>query len=229
MAPSLTVKFEQKEYNKLEVTILSCEDVKDLDGWESVSDAYVTVKVGSKKHRTKPVGSALDLKFEKEKSTFLFDNGPDVPKQSWIRFQVMDWDSMSSDDLIGKASIKLSEATERAGEGEPTMLMLVAPSDAETHLSFAQTSAIYKLFAVLDPDNTGTIPEGTQNLVVDSATKEAVLLNELKAFIDDKNDINGDGKVSFGEFLEAFCVHEDPGSAEDINKLTEEFMLIKGA
>ena len=73
MAPSLTVKFEQKEYNKLEVTILSCEDVKDLDGWESVSDAYVTVKVGSKKHRTKPVGSALDLKFEKEKSTFLFD------------------------------------------------------------------------------------------------------------------------------------------------------------
>ena len=172
-------------------------------------------------------------------------NGPDVPKQSWIRFQVMDWDSMSSDDLIGKvashvvlfflsksspqASIKLSEATERAGEGEPTQLMLVAPSDAETHLSFAQTSAIYKLFAVLDPDNTGTIPEGTQNLVVDSATKEAVLLNELKAFIDDKNDINGDGKVSFGEFLEAFCVHEDPGNAEDINKLTEEFMLIKGA
>ena len=145
-------------------------------------------------------------------------NGPDVPKQSWIRFQVMDWDSMSSDDLIGKvashvvlfflsksspqASIKLSEATERAGEGEPTMLMLVAPSDAETHLSFAQTSAIYKLFAVLDPDNTGTIPEGTQNLVVDSATKEAVLLNELKAFMDEKQDINGDGEVSFGEFLE---------------------------
>ena len=46
------------------------------------------------------------------------------------------------------------------------------------------------------------IPEGTQNLVVDSATKEAVLLNELKAFMDEKQDINGDGEVSFGEFLE---------------------------
>ena len=170
-------------------------------------------------------------------------NGPDVPKQSWIRFQVMDWDSMSSDDLIGKvashvvlfflsksspqASLKLSEATELSGQS--TKLMLVTPSGAETHLSFSQTSAIYNLFAVLDPENTGMIPEATQNLVVDSATKEAVLLNELKAFIDEKKDINGDGELNFGEFLEAFCVHEDPGDAEDINKLTEEFKLLKGA
>ena len=72
----------------------------------------------------------------------------------------------------------------------------------ETHLSLSQTTAIYALFAVLDPENTGMIPEGTQNLVVDSATKEAVLLNELKAFMDEKQDINGDGEVSFGEFLE---------------------------
>ena len=41
---------------------------------------------------------------------------------------------------------------------------------------------------MLDPENTGMIPEGTQNLVVDSATKEAVLLNELKAFMDEKKD-----------------------------------------
>ena len=150
---------------------------------------------------------------------------------------------MSSDDLIGKvashvvlfflsksspqASLKLSEATELSGQS--TKLMLVTPSGAETHLSFSQTSAIYNLFAVLDPENTGMIPEATQNLVVDSATKEAVLLNELKAFIDEKKDINGDGELNFGEFLEAFCVHEDPGDAEDINKLTEEFKLLKGA
>ena len=80
--------------------------------------------------------------------------------------------------------------------------MLVGPSEGETHLSFSQTTAIYALFAVLDPENTGMIPEGTQNLVVDSATKEAVLLNELKTFMDEKQDINGDGEVSFGEFLE---------------------------
>ena len=35
---------------------------------------------------------------------------------------------------------------------------------------------------------------------IDSATKEAVLLNELKAFMDEKQDIIGDGEVSFGEF-----------------------------
>ena len=126
-----------------------------------------------------------------------------------------------------QASLKLSKAKELSGQSKK--LMLVGPSEGETHLSLSQTTAIHALFAVLDPENTGIIPEGTQNLVVDSATKEAVLLNELKAFIDDKNDINGDGKVSFGEFLEAFCVHEDPGSAEDINKLTEEFKLLKAA
>ena len=73
MAPSLTVSFEQKDDNKLEVTILSCEDLSDLDGWQNVTDAYVTVKIGSKKKRTKPVGGSLDPKFNKETSTFLFD------------------------------------------------------------------------------------------------------------------------------------------------------------
>ena len=70
---------------------------------------------------------------------------------------------------------------------------------------------------------TGLIPPETSALMAKNHTKEAVLLTELKASID------CDGKVSFGEFLEGFRVHEDPGNAEDINKLTEEFMLIKGA
>ena len=109
------------------------------------------------------------------------------------------------------------------------MVGLGFPGDRERVLTFSQTTAIYNLFAVLDPDNTGYIPPETQNLVVDTATKEAVLLTELKAFIDEKKDINGDGELNFGEFLEAFCVHEDPGDAEDINKLTEEFKLLKGA
>ena len=55
-------------------------------------------------------------------------------------------------------------------------------------------------------------------------------MNQLKTFMDEKKDINnGDGKVRFGEFLEAFCVHTDRGNTEDINKLTEEFNLIKAA
>ena len=109
------------------------------------------------------------------------------------------------------------------------MVGLGFPGDRERVLTFSQTTAIYNLFAVLDPDNTGYIPPETQNLVVDTATKEAVLLTELKAFIDEKKDIDGNGEVSFGEFLEAFRVHEDPGTTEHINELAEEFKLLKAA
>ena len=104
---------------------------------------------------------------------------------------------------------------------------MVRPSDGETHLSSSQTTAIYNLFAVLDPKNTGKIPPATKDLVVKSASREAVLLTELIAFIDEGKD--GDGEVSFGEFLEAFRNHEDPGNTEDINKLTEEFKLISSS
>ena len=37
--------------------------------------------------------------------------------------------------------------------------MLVGPSEGGTHLSLSQTTAIYALFAVLDPENTGMIPK----------------------------------------------------------------------
>ena len=125
-----------------------------------------------------------------------------------------------------KASIKLSTVDKT---GQPYMVGLGFPGDRERVLTFSQTTAIYNLFAVLDPDNTGYIPPETQNLVVDTATKEAVLLTELKAFIDEKKDTNGDGEVSFGEFLEAFRNQEDPGNTEDINKLTAEFNLISSS
>ena len=71
--------------------------------------------------------------------------------------------------------------------GQSKKLMLVGPSEGETHLSFSQTTAIYALFTVLDPENTGMIPEGTQNLVVDSATKE------LKTF-----------RCKFGQYMAQF-------------------------
>merc|ERR1712179_414280 len=55
MAPSLTVKFAQKD-DKLEVTIVRCKDLPDLDGAFNLTDAYVVVKVGEKKERTKLLG-----------------------------------------------------------------------------------------------------------------------------------------------------------------------------
>ena len=159
----------------------------------------------------------------------------------------MDQDTFSPDDFIGKvgslvvvplfylsisfpqASIKLSKVDKKGGE---TSLDLVSPSDGETHLSDAQTTAIYNLFSAFDPGNFGRIDPEYKKLVDDyfipdkKGGNAAVLLNELKTYVDDKQDLDGNGEVSFGEFLEQFRVHEDPGDAEDINMLAEDLKII---
>jgi len=213
---TLTFKCKPKD-DKLEVTIVSCEGLPDLDGALNLTDPYVVVRVGKEKQKTKAVGGALNPEFNQETSTFLFENGPEVALQSRIRFHVMDKDTFTPDDLIGKASIKLSEVDQT---GEPITLELVSLSDGETYLSDGQTTAIYRLFSVLDPANTGKIDPELKNLVAENTSKASVLLGELNAYMEDKDE---SGDVSFGEFLEQFRLHEDPGDAEDIDKLTEEF------
>jgi len=213
---TLTFKCKPKD-DKLEVTIVSCEGLPDLDGALNLTDPYVVVRVGKEKQKTKAVGGALNPEFNQETSTFLFENGPEVALQSRIRFHVMDKDTFTPDDLIGKASIKLSDVDQT---GEPITLELVSLSDGETYLSDGQTTAIYRLFSVLDPANTGKIDPELKNLVAENTSKASVLLGELNAYMEDKDE---SGDVSFGEFLEQFRLHEDPGDAEDIDKLTEEF------
>ena len=75
--PSLTFTCKAaKEENKLEVTVLSCEGLPDLDGAFNLTDAYVVVKIGAgkdKPQKTKPVEGSLNPKFDPETSTFLFD------------------------------------------------------------------------------------------------------------------------------------------------------------
>ena len=117
----------------------------------------------------------------------------------------------------------MSKAKARAGE--EITLALVGTGDGETHLSYAQTTAIYNLFSVLDPDNTGTINPDYKNLVdkaayKNKAGKAALLLQELRSYVDNKRDIDGNNEVSFGEFLEQFRNHENPGNTEHINELT---------
>ena len=119
----------------------------------------------------------------------------------------------------------MSKAKARAGE--EITLALVGTGDGETHLSYAQTTAIYNLFSVLDPDNTGTIkPDYKDKVVENKAGKAAVLLQELRSYVDNKRDIDGNNEVSFGEFLEQFRNHENPGNTEHINQLTEELKII---
>jgi len=217
--PALTVKCK-KDGDKLNVTIDSCKNLPDLDGAWNLTDAYVIVKVGTKKERTKAVGGHLNPKFEKD-NTWEFSI-KDAALQSRIRFQVMDKDTFSADDLIGKASMKLSKVEKVEKE---FTLELVGHSDGETHLSDAQTSAIYNLFKVLDPDNTGAVkPDyiATLNTAAKDG-KAAVLLDELKSYLDEKKDLDGDkANVSFGEFLEQFRNNEDPGNAKHIDELTAE-------
>ena len=109
--------------------------------------------------------------------------------------------------------------------GEPIRLELVSQSDGETHLSEGQATAIYNLFRTLDTEGSGTLDAKylSKKLAADKTSKAAVLMGELEAFFNDKD---GDGNVSFGEFFEQFRLHEDPGDAAEINKLTEEIQTL---
>ena len=71
--PSITFKCQPKEDEKLEVTILSCEGLPDLDSALNLTDPYVIVKLGKEKKHTKAVGGEINPKFDKETSTLLFD------------------------------------------------------------------------------------------------------------------------------------------------------------
>ena len=72
--PSLTFKCKAaKEDGKLEVTILSCDNLPDLDGALNLTDPYVVVKVGNEKQMTEVVGGSLNPRFDKETSTFIFE------------------------------------------------------------------------------------------------------------------------------------------------------------
>ena len=105
--------------------------------------------------------------------------------------------------------------------GKPNTLELVSPRDGETHLSDRQTTAIYSLFRTINIEGGGMIDAKflSKKLAADKSSKAAVLMGELDAFIKDKD---GDGKVTFGEFLEQFRMHEDPGDTDEINELTDE-------
>merc|ERR1712037_884260 len=193
---------------KCEEEVLSCKGLPDLDGAGNLTDAYVVVKLGAgkdKPQKTKAVEGSLDPKFDEKTSTFLFANGPEAAEHARIRFQVMDKDTFSPDDLVGKASIKLSNVDKT---GEPNTLELVSPCDGETHLSHRQTTAIYRLFRTLNSKGFEKLETKylSKKLAADKSSKAAVLMSEVDAF---NNDLDGDGQVTFGEFLEQFRMHED--------------------
>ena len=72
---TLTFKCEEKD-GKLEVVVLSCKGLPDLDSAFNLTDAYVVVKIGAgneKPQKTKAVEGSLDPKFNPKTSTFQFE------------------------------------------------------------------------------------------------------------------------------------------------------------
>merc|ERR1712212_679488 len=113
-----TIRFRAKDKGsgKLQITIVSCSDLRDADaagiGFGNNSDPYVRVWVGVGNEKdfkkTKAISGKLDPKFPKETSQFTFDvEGGDVTAKK-VFFEVMDKDTFTSDDKIGEAQIKLS-------------------------------------------------------------------------------------------------------------------------
>jgi len=214
--PSITFKCKAMEDDRLELTILSCDDLPDLDFWTKC-DPYVTVKVGGKKARTETIRGELNPKFDEESSTFIFDVGSGVlARNARIRLTVWDDDPIY-DDFIGQASVGLSKADLT---GEPIKLGLFGPNAYETVLSSEQYLAIYRLFAAMDSAGTGKLDPNIKSLVANPSEEAAELLSEVDSFMEDTDN---SGDVSFTEFLDQFRLHEATPSAEEINKLAEEF------
>ena len=105
--------------------------------------------------------------------------------------------------------------------GEPIKLGLFGPNAYEAVLSTEETLAIYRLFTAMDTAGTGRLDhESLKSLVVNPTEEAAELLNEIDSFMEDTDN---SGDVSIVEFLEQFRLHEDAPSAEEINKLADEF------
>merc|ERR1712018_902282 len=79
-----TISFQCREKDvdgkkKLEVQVLSCKGLPDLDGAFNETDAYVVVRLGAgtdKPQKTEAVSGSLNPTFDPASSTFTFDNGP---------------------------------------------------------------------------------------------------------------------------------------------------------
>jgi len=215
--PSITFRCKSLEGDRLELTILCCEDLPDLDWWTK-SDPYVTVKAGGKKFHTETIKDDLNPKFDEESSTFIFDVGSGVvARNARIQLKVWDGDSLC-DDFIGQANVALSKADMT---GKPIKLGLFGPNAYEAVLSNEEVLAIYRLFTAMDTAGTGRLDhESLKSLVVNPTEEAAELLNEIDSFMEDTDN---SGDVSIVEFLEQFRLHEDAPSAEEINKLADEF------
>lgn len=95
---------KQNSPTDINVRIVACSNLPDMDGGGNKSDPYVKVIVMGNKQKTKVSKHGKNPTYEESNSTFQFSVNP---QGTDIFFEVWDKDTMSRDDLMGKAQIRV--------------------------------------------------------------------------------------------------------------------------
>merc|ERR1712212_524493 len=90
----------------------ACSNLPDMDGGGNKSDPYVKVIVMGNKQKTKVSKHGKNPSYEESNSTFQFSVNP---QGTDIFFEVWDKDTLSRDDLMGKAQVRIGPGLAAAG------------------------------------------------------------------------------------------------------------------
>jgi len=97
---------------KLSVTVNECKNLRGMNLGGKSADAYVKVRLDKQEYKTKRAPPSLNPKFEQSFELYISD------KRSDLEIEVMNWERIRTDKLIGHIFIPLSELT--ASDGQTT-------------------------------------------------------------------------------------------------------------
>jgi len=115
MAPGPAfVIFSVRQASPTDITVrvVACSNLPDMDGGGNKSDPYVKVIVMGNKQKTKVSKHGKNPSYEESNSTFQFSVNP---QGTDIFFEVWDKDTLSRDDLMGKAQVRIGPGLAAAG------------------------------------------------------------------------------------------------------------------
>jgi len=121
----------------LSIRVISCTDLPDMDGMglANKSDPYVKVICGEKMAKTEVVDDEPEHpKFNEASSTFTFPVTNPAGAEE-VTFEVWDKDTISRDDFIGRATVRLTQGLLMAADvGVLLTLPLVRPVKSDEGL-----------------------------------------------------------------------------------------------
>merc|ERR1719494_62046 len=102
----------QNSPTDINVRVVACSTLPDMDGGGNKSDPYVKVIVMGNKQKTKVSDQGKNPTFDEASSTFQFSVNP---QGTDIFFEVFDKDTFSKDDLMGKAQVRIGPGLAATG------------------------------------------------------------------------------------------------------------------